>query len=120
VDRIVIPELVLRARVGVTAEERSAEQDVVVDLVLHRDLAAAGTCDDLQHTVDYEAVCDAVADLVRTRPFHLIEAIAEAVAKAVLEGFDVEEVEVRVKKPGALRDRGMPYAAVEIRRRRDA
>jgi dihydroneopterin aldolase len=49
-------------------------------------------------------------------PFHLIERIAERVATSVLEGFGVRRVDVRVEKPGALRGRGVPYAAVEISR----
>jgi dihydroneopterin aldolase len=120
VDRIVIPGLPLRAHVGVTDEERSSEQDVVVSLTLHLDLAAAGTSDALEDTVDYDAVCEVVARTVEQRPFHLIEAMASGVADAVLGSFAVGVVEVRVEKPGALRARRVPFAAVEMRRGRDA
>jgi FolB domain-containing protein len=119
-DRIEIPDVPLRARVGVTDEERREPQELRVALVLHLDLAPAGTSDDLTHTVDYDAVCGTVARTVASRPFRLIEAVAEAVARAVLGAYAVDEVEVRVEKPGALRGMGVAYAAVGIRRRRDA
>jgi len=114
-----VPGIPLRARVGVTAGERKTLQDIVVCLVLHLDLRPAGATDDLAKTVDYDAVCGTVAEIVRSRPYHLIEAIAEEVAGTVLSDFDVAAVEVRVEKPGALRARGVPFAAVEIHRTRD-
>ncbi|MSR20840.1 MAG: dihydroneopterin aldolase [Gemmatimonadetes bacterium] len=118
VDRIILPEMPLRARVGVSAEERASEQEIFVDVELGLDLRPAGTSDDFGLTVDYEAVCEAVAAVARSRPFALIEAIAEECARVVLTAFAVEEVRVRVRKPGALRSRGVPYAAVEVLRRR--
>ena len=117
-DRIILPEIPLRARVGVSAEERAAEQEIFLDMELGLDLRPAGMSDDLGLTVDYEAVCEAVAGVARSRPFRLIEAIAEECAQAVLSVFAVEEVRVRVRKPAALRSRGVPYAAVEVLRRR--
>lgn len=119
-DRIVIPGIPLEARVGVGEEERRAPQDVEIGVVLYLDLARAGASDALTDTVDYDAVCARVTDVVASRDYHLIEALAEDVAGAVLAGFEVAEVEVRVEKPGALRARGVPFAAVEIRRRRHA
>jgi dihydroneopterin aldolase len=118
VDRVVVQDMPLSARVGVTEAERAREQDILVDLELGLDLARAGREDALEHTVDYEEVCDVVATTVRARSYRLIEAIAEACAEAVLAAFPVTEVRVRVRKPGALRARGVPWAAVEVVRRR--
>ncbi|MGE0161037.1 MAG: dihydroneopterin aldolase [Gemmatimonadales bacterium] len=117
-DRIVVPALPLRARVGVTDAERAVAQDVLIDLELGLDLARAGREDALEHTVDYEKVCDVVAATVQAHPYRLIEAIAEACASAILSSFGVQEVRVRVRKPGALVARGVPHAAVEVVRRR--
>jgi dihydroneopterin aldolase len=118
-DRILVPEIPLRARVGVPDAERSIEQDVIVDLELGLDLSRAGREDTLEHTVDYERACDVVAATVQARSYRLIEAIAEACADAVLAAFPVEEVRVRVRKPRALQPMGVPWAAVEIARRRE-
>lgn len=114
-----MPEIRLEARVGVDEGERAVPQEIVVDVELHLDLARAGTNDELSATVDYEAVCELVVDVACAHPFRLIEAIAEEAAGALLGRFDVAEVLVRVRKPGALRAWRAPYAAVEVRRRRD-
>jgi len=106
--------------VGVTEDERREPQELRITLLLHLDLLPAGASDDLMDTVDYDAVCGTVLRAVTTRAFHLIEAVAAAVAEAVLEAHRVAEVDVRVEKPGALADRGVPWAAVTIHRRRDA
>jgi len=119
VDRLIVPELRLQARVGVGEEERATSQEVALELELGLDLARAGASDDLAQTVDYESLCSLAEDVVSARPYQLIEALAEAVAAAVLDRFDVVEVRIQVRKPGALRHRGVPFAAVEVRRRRD-
>ena len=118
-DRIVVPELRLQARVGVGEEERARPQGVLLALELHLDLSRAGASDDLADTVDYEAVCELAQQVVRSKTFLLIEAMAQAVATALLERFTVTEVRVRVRKPRALVRWGVPYAEVEVRRRRD-
>ena len=88
-DRIIVPELPLRARVGVTEAERSREQDILIDIELGLDLRRAGRDDALEHTVDYERVCDVAAATVRSNSYRLIEAIAEACAEAMLAEFPV-------------------------------
>jgi dihydroneopterin aldolase len=118
-DWIVIPGIPLEAHVGVTEEERASPQEIQVGLTLHLDLSRAGASDALADTVDYEAVCQTVSDVVGDVPFHLIEAIAERVASAILDAFAVARVDVSVKKPDALRERGVAFAAVEISRDRD-
>ena len=117
-DSIILPGIPLRARVGVRAEERASDQEIFLDVELGLDLQPAASSDELDRTVDYEAVCDTLATVTRSREFNLIEAIAEACARALLSRFPVAEVRVRVRKPGALRSRGVPYAAVEVLRRR--
>ncbi len=118
-DRIIIPGIPLRARVGVSEAERASEQEIVVEVELGLDLRAAGTTDDLSRTVDYESVCDVVAAAATARAFRLIEAIAEACAASVLARFPaVDEVRVRVRKPSALQSRHVSFAAVEVLRRR--
>ena len=118
-DRIVVPELRLQARVGVGEEERARPQRVVLRVELRLDLGPAGASDALSDTVDYEAVCELAERIVRSRPFELIEAMAEEVAAALLDELDVREARVRVRKPGALARWGVPFAEVEVRRRRD-
>lgn len=118
-DRIIVHAIPLDVRVGVTEEEREREQKVAIDVELGLDLASAAKADALEHTVDYEKVCDVVAATVRSRSWILIEAIVDACAVALLDVFPVvAEVRLQIRKPGALRSRGVPYAAAEVVRRR--
>jgi len=118
-DKIIVPGIPLFVRVGWTAEERATEQELSVHVELRLDLRPAGSSDELARAVDYDDLCERVASLVGSGEFRLIEAIAEACARRLLADFPmVHEVRVEVRKPGALRTRGVPYAAVEVTRRR--
>jgi dUTP pyrophosphatase len=87
---------------GAFAEEQRLGQRFVVDLKLSVDLAAAGQTDDLDQTVDYGKVAEAVGAIVEGPPFKLIEALAEKLAATILNTYAaVERVEVRVAKPSA-------------------
>ncbi len=115
-DKIVIPEFRISCHVGVPKEERDIAQDVLIDLELELDLSPAGRADDFSLTVDYDAVCETLAETVARRPRKLIETIAEEAAEALLANYPVRAVKVQVRKPGALTHRGIPYAAVMIER----
>ncbi len=115
-DRILIRELSARCTLGVSEEERREKQDVVVSLALSADLAPVARADDLDGALDYRAVKKRVLSLVERSEFHLLEALAEAIAEACLESPQVVEVTVTVDKPGALRF--ARSVAVELVRRR--
>jgi dihydroneopterin aldolase len=57
--------------------------------------------------------------IVEGRSFQLLEALAGAIAHAVLAAFPVEEVEVRVRKPKAPLPGAFETVEVRLRRRRD-
>ena len=117
-DRIVLAGIVAEGRHGVHDWERESRQPFVVDVELSLDLRPAGLADDLALTVDYSAVARRVREMVETRSVGLIEALAEAIASALLAEWEVvDEVVVRVRKPAVI-DAGAPDGPmVEIRRR---
>ncbi len=83
-DRIELRGLRMTGRVGVLPAERGADQPLEIDLDLVVDLAAAGASDALADTVDYGAVCDAVAAAVRAGHVDLLERLASRIADTVL------------------------------------
>lgn len=117
-DRIILTGMRFYGYHGVFPEETRLGQSFVVDVELYADLRAAGQTDDLRLTVDYGKVYAAVKEMVEGHRFQLIEALAERVASAVLEGFAVSEVLVRVHKPNAPIPGPLDGVTVEIRRRR--
>jgi len=118
-DRIVLTNLRFDAAHGHHDWERERPQRFEIDVELLMDLRPAGATDDLPMTVDYGHVYDAVAEIVTTRTFRLLEAIAEAIAGRLLDdGPSVEEVVVRVRKPDVVLGGPLDHASVEIHRRR--
>jgi len=117
VDRISIRDLAARCIIGISDEERREAQDVLVSLVIHADLERAASSDSFEDAIDYRALKKRVLSLVEASRFHLLEALAEAVASACLESRGVEQVDVCVEKPGALRF--ARSVAVELTRRKE-
>lgn len=119
-DKIILDGMEFYGYHGVLSEEQSLGQRFIVDVELDLDLRKAGVTDDPGHTVNYARVFELVESIVGGRPYRLIEAVAEAIASAVLERFPVKEVLVRVKKPQAPLPGRFTWMAVEIRRCKSA
>jgi dihydroneopterin aldolase len=117
-DRITVRGMRFSGRHGVGAAEREEPQPFEVDLVLRLDLSRAAASDDLAATIDYAALFELARSIVEERSFHLIEALAGAIADAVLAGHPVDDVEVRVRKPKAPLPGAFETVEARIRRRR--
>jgi dihydroneopterin aldolase len=83
-------------RHGVTEAERAAGQTFLYDLRI--EVSDDALSDRLEDTVDYVAVAETVREVSDGRQFNLLEALAAAVADAVVERFSLERVRVRVRK----------------------
>ena len=120
-DRVVLAGMAFLARHGVNDWEKVEPQRFEVDVELALDVQPGAVDDDLAGTIDYRGVYEATRHVVETTSFNLIEALAEAIARAVLEGNPkADEVVVRVRKPDVQLGGPLDYAGVEIRRRREA
>lgn len=82
------------------------------------DLRPASESDDLGETMDYGALAVASARIVETRRFHLLEALAAAIAESVLEDPRAEQVTVTVRKLRPPIPADLGSVGVEITRRR--
>jgi len=117
-DRITLRGMRFMGRHGVAPEERAEAQPFEVDLVLRLDLSRAAASDELADTVDYAAVFVLARRIVEGRSFHLLEALAAAIADGVLATFPVDEVEARVRKPKAPLPGAFETVEVRVRRQR--
>jgi len=102
-DQIQIKDLYLRTIIGINEEERRDRQDVLINIVLYADTGVAGASDDIGDAVNYRTITKRVIKLVEESKFYLVEKMAAEIAAICLEDPRVEEVSVRVEKPGALR-----------------
>ncbi|KQZ09804.1 dihydroneopterin aldolase [Agromyces fucosus] len=100
-DRITLTGLRVRAHHGVFDFERVEGQEFVIDVSVAVDLAAAAASDELDRTVHYGELAEAVVAAVERDPVDLIETVAERVAAVALGFAAVDEVEVTVHKPQA-------------------
>jgi dihydroneopterin aldolase len=83
---------------GVLPEEQERAQPFEVDITIETHLAPAARTDDLEATVDYSTVIAAVVEIIETKRFALLEALASAIAEEVLGRRGVEAVTVEVRK----------------------
>jgi dihydroneopterin aldolase len=81
---------------GVLEEERREGQTFLYDIELH--VSDAALSDRVEDSVDYRDVAACVLEVSDGRYFHLLEALAAAVADAIVERFAVDRVKVRVRK----------------------
>jgi 7,8-dihydroneopterin aldolase/epimerase/oxygenase len=102
-------------RHGVLEEEHREGRTFLYDLRL--DVTDSALSDRIEDAVDYRDVAACVREISDGRRFHLLEALAAAIADALVERFAVERVRVRVRKPG-VEVLGLPtaYSAATVAR----
>jgi dihydroneopterin aldolase len=100
-DRISLTGITAFGHHGVFDFERVQGQRFVVDVSCTLDLSAAASADDLEQTIDYGALAQAVAADIERDPLNLIEALADRIAVTCLRNDAVQCVEVTVHKPQA-------------------
>lgn len=93
--------MIFHAYHGLSEFERQQGQRFSVDVELTMDLKKAGQSDLLEHTIDVREVHEVANEIVIEGEFLLVEAMAERIAQALLDRFNVKEVLVRVGKPNA-------------------
>jgi len=117
-DRILLQGLGFYGYHGVIAEENRLGQRFVVDVEMTVDTSVAGANDDITKTIDYGAVFRCIRTIVEGPPFKLVETVAERIAARILDGYAVDAVMVRVRKPDVPIPGSIEFVGVEIRRRR--
>ena len=116
-DRVFISDLIARGIIGVNDWEREKPQEVSINIVLFADLHEAGRSDSLEDSVNYRTVAKLVLAHAETAQRQTVEALAADVARLCLEQPGVQQVRVRIEKPGAVRF--SRSVGVEIERSRE-
>ncbi len=111
-DEIRLTGLRANAFHGVYEHERRAGQVFLIDVTARLPLGEAARTDDLDSTVHYGELAEAVVAAVERDPVDLIETVAERVAGVVLGFPAVRSTTVTVHKPSAPID--VPFADVSV------
>ncbi|MGY1639632.1 dihydroneopterin aldolase [Geodermatophilus sp. SYSU D00703] len=116
-DRIAVRGLTAHAHHGVYDVERERGQTFRVDAVLELDTAPAAAGDDLEKTVNYAELAQALHAVLTGEPVDLLETLAQRLADVCLADPLVDAVEITVHKPEA--DLGVPFDDVTVSIRRE-
>jgi len=115
VDLVSVRDLAVQAVIGVRDWEREVTQTLAisVDMVPAADgVRRAARDDDLAAALDYSAVAQTIASVVREGRFRLIETAAERVAERLLADHPVDWLRLEVRKPIADPAADLAYTAV--------
>jgi D-erythro-7,8-dihydroneopterin triphosphate epimerase len=98
-----ITNLALRTIIGLSPRERSAPQDILINLSLQVDARRAVLTDDVRDSLDYKEVRQQIIATVERSSSQLLESLTHAILATVMENPAVLSATVRVDKPHALR-----------------
>ena len=84
---------------GATDAEQETGQRLVFDITFDVEDCDATVTDRLEDTIDYSAVCQAVALIATERSYRTLERLSTAVADMLEERFSAANVVVRATKP---------------------
>jgi dihydroneopterin aldolase len=101
-DTIFINDLSCQAIIGVLPEERTAPQPLNISLEIETDSTLAAFNADLEQTIDYAYVALEVEELAINAEAHLLETLAENIAKCILVNPKAIAVTVSLDKPNAI------------------
>ena len=119
-DSIIIKNLKVYAYHGVNPEEKRDGQTFFLDIILNADLSRPCVSDNVEDTINYDAVCNCAHRIMTENTYDLIERAAQAVCDGILSEFpQVEQIWLTLKKPDAPVKCDIEYAAVKIRRVRE-
>lgn len=102
-DITYIRGLKIETIIGIYDWEREIKQTVSLDLDMGCDIKKASETEDLQYTLDYEAISNCLIEFVEGSAFQLIETMAELGAALVMERFNIPWIRFKVSKPGAVK-----------------
>lgn len=104
---------------GVSESEKHLGGKFEVDVEMKTNLQEAFASDNLESTIDYEAVYKTVDNCVKNDNYYLIESLANSIAIEILAQFSVSEITVRVRKPHAPINGMLDTVEVEISRKKE-
>ncbi len=97
-EKIVLKGLTVFGYYGVSHVEREIGQKLEIDVECHQDFAKACMTDSLEDTVNYERVYARVMEVVEKNRFNLLETLADAICRGVLESFPIRSVKTTIRK----------------------
>jgi dihydroneopterin aldolase len=99
---ITLKDIAVSCILGVSEEERSQQQEVLITVRLTIDAAKASQSDSVEDTVNYKEVYLKIIEQVQQATYHLLEALCRHLCEVCLQYPQVQEVVISVTKPHRL------------------
>lgn len=112
-DIIFVRELRVETLIGIYAWEKQAPQALQLDLEIGLPDSRPCTSDDINDALDYADVVRRIRQMLAERHFNLLEALAEQIARLLIDDFRSPWVRVSVAKLQAIRDCRMVGITIE-------
>ena len=102
-DKVIIRDLLVRGRIGITDLERADQQDILVNAELFKDTRKAAASDAIEDCVNYSTMAKQIRKMAEENQRKTVEAFAGDIADECLKHELVRKVIIRVEKPSAVR-----------------
>jgi len=112
-DIIFLRELKIDTLIGVYEREKRIPQTLQMDLEIALPNSRACQSDDIDDALDYAKIVAHIQEVLQSRHFNLLEALAEHIAKILLDDFKAPWVKVSVAKLHAIRGSRMVGISIE-------
>ncbi|EIJ71818.1 dihydroneopterin aldolase [Pasteurella bettyae] len=101
-DRIFIEELTVFAQIGVYEWEQQIKQKLIFDIEMLWDSRKAAETDNVSYCLNYAEVSEFIIQYVQSKPFLLIERVANEVAEQLQQRFSIQWLKIKLSKPNAV------------------
>ena len=101
-DKIFLRELRIETIIGFWEWERRIKQVVSIDLEIGSDARIAAASDGIAGTLNYEQLAKRLVEFVGAARYQMVEGLATAIGRIVIQEFGAPWVKVSVAKPGAI------------------
>lgn len=102
-DKIFIENISTQATIGIHRFEKVAPQRLMISVELGTNIRQAAQTDDLRFALDYDAISCFIDEFVQASHYELLEALAENLVQQLFQTFAIENIQLRIEKPGAIR-----------------
>jgi dihydroneopterin aldolase len=112
IARIIIRNLIVQGRYGVTDKERSLPQTIRIDVWATVSIDEAALSDDIDYALNWSTFRQIIISTVESNSYQLIERLAMTLSNTILEDKKITNLKLRISKMQAFKN-GIPSLEIE-------
>lgn len=111
-SKIIIKKAQFQCNVGITEQERSKKQEIIIDIDMFCNIKKSTQTDNIKDTIDYFKVHAGIKKIIENKQYNLLETIANKIADYILENYNIKKISILIQKPNAFKK--VEYAGIRI------